>query len=416
MDSKRRAVQEQLVPAEVLIEQLGIPRKRLAELEKRGVVNHRLIKAEKHYSIDALNQFLNPPQKPSNILPGVARSGGLAVAELFCGAGGLALGLSRAGLKTTLATDWDKDCIETITRNAPDWNPTQSDISVLNLKTLKGKVDVLTGGFPCQAFSYAGNRLGFGDIRGTLFYEYARLVKQVRPRLLVAENVRGLLQHDSGRTLQTMTEELRALGYRIAYRVLRSQFLDVPQKRERLIILGIRKDVGSEVFFPVEKLHVATLRGALSDVPPSVGATYPPEKKRVMALIPPGGNWRDLPLSEQKKYMKASFLLGGGKTGLARRLSLDEPSLTLTTAPAQNQTERCHPVETRPLSVREYARIQTFPDNWEFAGSTASQYRQIGNAVPVNLGFHIGIAIRRTLGERPRDISLVTELEKVEAD
>lgn len=416
MDSKRRAVQEQLVPAEVLIEQLGIPRKRLAELEKRGVVNHRLIKAEKHYSIDALNQFLNPPQKPSNILPGVARMGGLAVAELFCGAGGLALGLSRAGLKTTLATDWDKDCIETITRNAPHWNPTQSDISVLNLKQLKGKVDVLTGGFPCQAFSYAGNRLGFGDIRGTLFYEYARLVKQVRPRLLVAENVRGLLQHDSGRTLQTMTEELRALGYRIAYRVLRSQFLDVPQKRERLIILGIRKDVGSEVFFPVEKLHVATLRGALSDVPPSVGATYPPEKKRVMALIPPGGNWRDLPLSEQKKYMKASFLLGGGKTGLARRLSLDEPSLTLTTAPAQNQTERCHPVETRPLSVREYARIQTFPDNWEFAGSTASQYRQIGNAVPVNLGFHIGIAIRRTLGERPRDVSLVTELEKVEAD
>ena len=416
MCAKSSAIQEQLVPAEVLIDRVGISRKRLAELEKRGVVNHRRIQGEKHYSESELNQFLRPPKAIGTILPGKARAGHLSVAELFCGAGGLALGLSRAGLNTTLATDWDKDCIETITRNAPEWNPNLANISDLNLNLLKGKVDVLTGGFPCQAFSYAGNRLGFGDTRGTLFYEYARLVKQVRPRLLVAENVRGLLQHDGGRTLQTMTEELRTLGYRIAFRVLRSQFLDVPQKRERLIILGIRKDVGTEVYFPVEKLHVTTLREALGGVPPSVGATYPPEKKRVMALIPPGGNWRDLPLKEQKKYMKASFLLGGGKTGLARRLSLDEPSLTLTTAPAQNQTERCHPVETRPLNVREYARIQTFPDNWEFAGSTASQYRQIGNAVPVNLGFHIGIAIRRTLGERPRDVTLATELEKVEAD
>jgi DNA (cytosine-5)-methyltransferase 1 len=416
MATKKGAVQEPLVPSEVLIEHLGITSKRLAELEKRGVVNYRMIESQKHYSVTALKHYLNPPKNPDHIVPGVARLGKLVVAELFCGAGGLALGLSRAGLNTTLATDWDKDCIETITRNAPEWNPQQADVTMLNLKQLKGTVDVLTGGFPCQAFSYAGNRLGFGDIRGTLFYEYARLVKQVRPRILVAENVRGLLQHDSGRTLQTMAEALRALGYRIAYRVLRSQFLDVPQKRERLIILGIRKDVGSEVYFPIEKLSVATLRGALRDVPPSAGATYPPEKRRVMALIPPGGNWRDLPLGEQKKYMKASFHLGGGKTGLARRLSLDEPSLTLTTAPAQNQTERCHPIETRPLSVREYARIQTFPDNWEFAGSTASQYRQIGNAVPVNLGFHIGIAIRRTLGERPINPTIVTELEKVAAD
>ena len=111
--------------------------------------------------------------------------------------------------------------------------------------------------------------------------------------------------------------------------------------------------------------------------------------------------------------MKGSFFLGGGKTGLARRLSLDEPSLTLTTAPAQNQTERCHPTETRPLTVREYARIQTFPDNWDFSGSINSQYRQIGNAVPVNLGFHIGIAARVTLGEKPDGMNGETLLERV---
>lgn len=120
-----------------------------------------------------------------------------------------------------------------------------------------------------------------------------------------------------------------------------------------------------------------------------------------MEMVPPGGYWRSLPLDIQKEYMGASFYLGGGKTGMARRLSYDEPSLTLTCAPAQKQTERCHPEETRPLTVREYARIQTFPDDWHFSGSTASQYKQIGNAVPVNLGFHIGKAIIGMLDNKP---------------
>ena len=96
-----------------------------------------------------------------------------------------------------------------------------------------------------------------------------------------------------------------------------------------------------------------------------------------------------------KEYMKGSYNLGGGKTGMARRLSMDEPSLTLTCAPAQKQTERCHPTETRPLTVREYARIQTFPDYWQFCGSLSAQYKQIGNAVPVNLAWAIGRSIMR---------------------
>lgn len=112
-----------------------------------------------------------------------------------------------------------------------------------------------------------------------------------------------------------------------------------------------------------------------------------------------GGDWRDLPLELQKEYMGASFYLGGGKTGMARRLSLDEPSLTLTCSPAQKQTERCHPLETRPLSIREYARIQTFPDDWVFAGSVASQYKQIGNAVPVNLAWAVGRSLVRLLND-----------------
>ena len=136
-----------------------------------------------------------------------------------------------------------------------------------------------------------------------------------------------------------------------------------------------------------------------SDVPASEGQSYPEKKRQVLAMVPMGGDWRDLPVDVQKEYMGKSFYLGGGKTGMARRLSLDEPSLTLTCAPAQKQTERCHPVETRPLSIREYARIQTFPDEWAFAGNISSQYRQIGNAVPVNLAAAVGRSIIRMFND-----------------
>ena len=165
------------------------------------------------------------------------------------------------------------------------------------------------------------------------------------------------------------------------------------QKRERLVILGIRKDLHGNIAFPKEKNYTVSLREALKDVPPSDGQKYTPAKHAVMQQVPEGGYWRSLPLAVQQSYMGASFYLGGGKTGMARRLSWDEPSLTLTCNPAQKQTERCHPSETRPLTVREYARIQSFPDSWAFSGSTAAQYRQIGNAVPVNLGYHIGQAV-----------------------
>ena len=136
-------------------------------------------------------------------------------------------------------------------------------------------------------------------------------------------------------------------------------------------------------------------KGDLFDknVPKSDGAKYPKSKEDVLDLIPPKGYWRDLPLDLQKEYMGGSFYLGGGKTGMARRIGWDEPCLTLTCSPAQKQTERCHPEETRPFTVREYARIQTFPDEWKFDGSLAQQYKQIGNAVPVNLGQELGYSI-----------------------
>jgi DNA (cytosine-5)-methyltransferase 1 len=249
--------------------------------------------------------------------------------------------------------------------------------------------------------------LGFEDARGTLFYEFARAIKEMKPLVAVGENVRGLLSHENGKTLQGMISILEELGYRvITPQVLKAIFFKVPQKRERLFIVAIRKDLKVSFEFPKPDKKILSIKDALkagslykTDVPPSNGQKYPKEKIEVMKLVPPGGYWRDLPLAIQKSYMKKSFFLGGGKTGMARRMSWEEPSLTLTCAPAQKQTERCHPDENRPFTVREYARIQTFPDGWSFSGSLTAQYKQIGNAVPVNLAKAVGIQIVKMLND-----------------
>jgi DNA (cytosine-5)-methyltransferase 1 len=316
--------------------------------------------------------------------------------ELFAGAGGLALGMENAGINHKLLVEIDKYAAATLKQNRPNWNVSCADAREVSYAGITA--DIVTGGFPCQAFSFAGNQMGFEDARGTLFFELARCIKEVKPKIAVGENVRGLLTHDDGKTLRAMLSILDDLGYRVAYRVLRAQYLDVPQKRERLVIIAVRKDLDMPILFPKETDYTISIREALAGVPLSLGQEYPKRKREVMELVPAGGYWRDLPIETQKAYMGGSFFLGGGKTGMARRLSWDEPSLTLTCSPAQKQTERCHPAETRPLNVREYARIQTFPDEWQFQGSTNTQYKQIGNAVPVNLGYHVGRCLVAMLG------------------
>ena len=329
------------------------------------------------------------------------------VLELFAGAGGLAVGMEKAGLKCVALNEIDKHACETLRKNRPNWNVLEGDIKNFNFTEYHNQVDVVTGGFPCQAFSYAGKRLGFEDARGTLFYEFARVVKEVNPPICIGENVKGLLNHDNGKTLKGMISILDEIGYNVMpVKVLKAINFKVPQKRERLILVGIRKDINQKYEYPKPYKKIYNLSDALkkgelfsSNVPKSAGAKYPESKKSVLDLVPPKGYWRDLPLEIQKDFMGASFYLGGGKTGMARRIGWDEPCLTLTCSPAQKQTERCHPDETRPFTVREYARIQTFPDDWEFSGSIAHQYKQIGNAVPVNLGREVGYSIIKFLNE-----------------
>lgn len=360
--------------------------------------NYRVYLKDQLKIFDSLDFLFNTVESENQALPNRDYNS----IELFAGAGGLALGLDLSGIKCLALNESDHKACDTLRKNRPEWNVIEDDIKNVSFSDLDGKVDIVTGGFPCQAFSYAGKKLGLNDARGTLFYEFARVVKETNPAICIGENVRGLLTHENGRTIEGMISILDEIGYYvIPPRIFKTIFYRVPQKRERVLIVGIRKDINPNIFeFPKPFKKVYTLRDALKkgelfncDVPESQGTKYPQSKKDVLDLVPEGGYWRDLPLTIQKQYMAGSFLLGGGKTGMARRMSWSEPSLTLTCSPAQKQTERCHPDETRPFTVREYARIQTFPDDWDFVGSLSQQYKQIGNAVPVNFAQEVGYSI-----------------------
>ena len=347
--------------------------------------------------------------------------------ELFAGAGGLAIGLERAGFNAIALNEIDKDACSTLRNNRPNWNIIEGDISNIDFTVYKN-IDFISGGFPCQAFSYAGNKLGFEDMRGTLFFEFARAIKEIKPKLFLGENVRGLLTHDKGKTLEAIKSVIQELGYTlIEPRVLKAIFYRVPQKRERLFLVCVRNDLikYNNFEWPKPFNRVLTLKDALkkgvlydSDCPESQGQVYPKRKKEILSMVPPGGCWVDLSDDVQREYMQKSYFMGGGKTGMARRLSYDSPSLTLTCSPAQKQTERCHPEETRPLNIREYARIQTFPDKWEFVGSVSSQYKQIGNAVPVNLAEAVGKKLIELLNniEIGIEVSKSRSIQEVKAE
>ncbi|MCB4751232.1 MAG: DNA (cytosine-5-)-methyltransferase, partial [Sulfurovum sp.] len=230
--------------------------------------------------------------------------------ELFAGAGGMALGMEKAGFHHVLLNDFDRYATATLKKNRPQWNVIHGDVELIDFRPFHGKVDLLTGGFPCQAFSYAGKKRGLEDTRGTLFYEFARALKETESKVFLAENVKGLLNHDKGRTLKTIVNVFEQMGYEVLPpRVLKAIHYHVPQKRERLFIVGIKKEISHKVHFvwPAPSNKIYTLKDALrkgtlfsTDVPSSAGQSYPPKKQKVLALVPPGGYWRDLPVEIQK--------------------------------------------------------------------------------------------------------------------
>lgn len=349
------------------------------------------------------------------------------VISFFSGAMGLDIGLEKAGLNVVIGQDFEPSCVETMRANGH--NVLGGDIREINPETfLKltglhvGEPFMVCGGPPCQPFSIAGKRLGINDPRGSLFMDFIRMIDYIRPRFFVMENVKGIvsspLKHVSvkerekddpeqqlGTVLDVILSEFDKLGYKTVYGVLDAVNYGVPQFRERFVLIGSRDN--EDIFLPMPthfQMHQnseyrwKTVGEVIKDLENNPGeyTSLSGERKKYIHMVPEGGNWRDLPEEIIPVAMGGAYQSGGGKVGFYRRLSYNQPAPTITTSPAQKATMLCHPTQDRPLSIKEYARIQQFPDDWIFKGTLSAKYRQIGNAVPVGLAEAIGRAIIST--------------------
>lgn len=384
------------------------------------------------------------------------RERSVPVISLFSGAMGLDLGLEQAGVQTTLAIEIDDLCCATIQKNRPDHAVWQADITKLDGKAIFDRhknpkeVFLMVGGPPCQSFCPGGKRAALSDPRGNLIYIYLKLLNEIRPRFFVLENVANIataaLRHRpiaerpgkhwnlssyngktdkkddtaapmepdelSGSAIRQIIRDVTSLGYHISFSVVDAVDYGAPQHRFRFILFGSRE--GQAPVLPaathgersLDQTPEQTVRDAIYDLrsDPGPHSVYTPEVARFFALIPPGGNWRHLPKDLQREALgDAAHAAGGGKTGFYRRLAWDAPSPTITGRANRKGSAVCHPEAVRPLSVKECARLQGFPDDWTFCGSMNRQYLQVGNAVPVQLGVAIGKAILAATSRRKPD-------------
>lgn len=318
--------------------------------------------------------------------------------EVCAGAGGLSTGLIEAGFKPIFLNENNKDCCKTLEKNHKGVEIKNCSFEDIGWEQYKDKVDLLTGGVPCQSFSIAGKRKGFEDKRGNLLISFIDICGIVKPKVLMIENVKGIVSHNEGNTIKEIIQRITSKGYNVYFSVLNAFDYKVPQKRERVFIIGIRNDIKTLFEFPEKEKEKIVLKDILKNTSYSKGFQYSEKKKKLFGLIPQGGCWIDLPEDIQKEYLGNSYFSGGGKRGILRKLSMDEPCLTLLCSPSQKQTERCNPTEQRPLNILEYSKIQTFPENYTFHGSVSSVYKQIGNAVPCNLSKKIGESIIKIIG------------------
>lgn len=354
----------------------------------------------------------------------------LPVISLFSGAMGLDLGLERAGFRIAVAVECNPHAIRTIRTNRPDLPLIERPIERVTTAEIleaaglqKGDPILVAGGPSCQVFSTAGARGSLGDPRGELFEHFVRVVEETRPRFFVMENVRGLLSaaarhrplnkrgpgnpplapdEELGSAFRVIAGRIRGISYRTVFDVLNTADFGTPQTRQRLLILGSRDGEAVRIPNPTHSRDGTdglpawrTLRDAVAGLDQGEPEFYRfcPAKEKYLRLVPEGGNWRSLPEDVRQEAMGRAYSSWGGRSGFFRRLAWDKPSPALTTRPDSKATSLCHPTELRPLSVREYARIQEFPDNWEFSGPVRKKYEQVGNAVPLSLGEAAGRAI-----------------------
>jgi DNA (cytosine-5)-methyltransferase 1 len=357
--------------------------------------------------------------------------------SLFSGAMGLDLGLEQAGIFASLCNEINKDAVNTIKYNRPNVAVVEKSLVDLTIEEIKSyidieSVDVVVGGPPCQSFSVFGNRKGIQDLRGQLIFEYFRVVDEVKPKAFIMENVRGLLSipfvsdkdydphtmpkelKEKGSLINFLLDKFNSIGYRVDCFVVNSVNYGAPQIRERVILIGNR--LGIEAHFPEPcfsnrktdylppfKTLGEIIGPAFNDPCPEI-MNFSSRKLKYLSMIPPGGNWRSLPLEMQKESMGKSWYLKGGRSAYWRKLSFDFPSPTVVTMPNHAGTSMCHPLELRAITVGEAAAIQEFPSDWKFQGTTTSKFKQIGNAVPIRLG--------KIAGEVVKDILLRSAYEQ----
>lgn len=324
--------------------------------------------------------------------------------SLFSGCGGMDKGFENAGFSRVWANDFDKDAQAVFRLNFGDIDG--RDIREVPVEDIP-ECDIITAGFPCQPFSNAGNRRGVYDARGELYLECLRIIESKKPKAVLFENVKGLIssKHQSGQKLiDVIKEDLEKLGYAVNYKVVNASDYGVPQNRERLILVAFRNDLNKTFVFPPiqEDKSKLTLRHILdipANVPNQTYWQYSPQAQSMIEMIPEGGSWKSIPYEflsprfqkirdDMKRYHAPNFY---------RRFSRDEINGTIT---ASAQPENCgitHPTENRRYTIREIARIQTFPDDFIFIDDTqkniVAMYKVIGNAVPCKLAQVIGSAI-----------------------
>ena len=353
--------------------------------------------------------------------------------SLFSGAMGLDLGLEKAGFRCVACNEIDEIAVQTIRLNRPTLPVLDHSVEQVTADSLSSTIgydvrgiDLVVGGPPCQAFSSYGQRRGLYDGRGKMIFEYFRLIDEVRPKTFLMENVRGLhsmplvpknaevtgvkvtAEHRAaGSLLRELLRRFEGIGYRVDCYLVNCVNYGAPQIRERLLCIGNR--FGLDAGFPQPEYSnrasdglqpFRTLGDAIGpgfvDPDPSV-MNFSPRKLKYLAMVPPGGNWRSLPVEIQKESMGKTWYLKGGRSAYWRRLSFDFPCPTVVTMPNHAGTSMCHPVELRALSAGELAAVQEFPRDWVMAGSVTDKCRQIGNAVPIRLGLVAGSALKQLL-------------------
>lgn len=331
--------------------------------------------------------------------------------DLFSGAGGLLRGFLDAGFCPVFSVEMWDPAVQTHKNNYPTVPLIERDIRTIDnteITQYAGTIDVIVGGPPCQGFSTIGKRL-VKDPRNELVFEFVRFVETIKPKIFLMENVRGLLSSDGGKTKEAIENEFRAIGYNVKSKVLCAADYGVPQIRNRIFFIGVRNDYSLEPDFPeplYSKATYLTVGDAINDligkeniIPNHVPMKHNKTVEGRIACIKEGEGIPKEGLPETVSHGSRSDYKNNEIKNFShvyRRLSRFKPATTMV--PGHNAFP-LHPTENRSLTVREAARIQTFPDDVVFCGTRQDQCIQVGNAVPVQLAFVLATHIKEMLQE-----------------